>query len=671
MAEFTNGEYQQDIFGFLGGGETDEFQSAGGDSNSNEVGAQIFSGPSKDAVIFCIDCANIANLMDDSHSESRYQSALKALHSFMRNKVIASDGSDMTGLVFYNVTNGDNPLKQRGINLVQPLSGLSARRIKEVNHVRSLSESEFVSKFGPSTNDTDISELLFVCNAQFKKTSASYRPRMFIFTASDDPCGSDRKARKAAITRANDFHEGMSNGAEINLIPLSADFDVMKFWERIVLVSAPETSLEGGEEDVSRQFVNNAIIQLSELNEISLKKLFKKRPLNRINVYLLDSSVKLAMMMYTSYLSAGKPRHIYLDPASLKPLKSETRYISDFTGAVLDPHLGAGDIKTYIEYQGRQVPMSKEEVLEIKKIERESDSKGVTGALHVIGFKPLDSLRPELCVGHSCFLYPQESRIAGSSLLVSALIDRLADRGLIAIARAVPKANAAIQFVALVPQQEVIDPESGRQEKSPGFFLLRLPFADDVRDLTLAQTNVAASMAGHPEMDATRRAQVACAKGVVARMTEPYWEPDMLDNPALKVCYTVLEALALGTNVSEVDEVQDLLHPDPAKVEAAEQIVPDWLQSMSLADTTACTSTTAGVSRVGGRGSMADYPQMGRIWTEATVEAAIQANELERLTVGDLKGIISQVDRYKVLTSHGRKADLIHRIQQRYIDGTQ
>ena len=80
---------------------------------------------------------------------------------------------------------------------------------------------------------------------------------MFIFTLEEDPCGTDRRARKAAITRANDFHEGMGNGAEINLIPLKPDFDIFKFWDQIILYSSGEDETKNPEE-----FIESSLIQL-------------------------------------------------------------------------------------------------------------------------------------------------------------------------------------------------------------------------------------------------------------------------------------------------------------------------------------------------------------------------------------------------------------------------
>lgn len=658
-------ENGEDIFGFLSGPEAEDPNADGG---SVEFSNQLFGGPNKDAVLFCIDCLHLHKLMEESDSESKYEVALRAMYSFMRNKVVASDGSDMTGLIFYNVSKAGNPLRQKRINLVQPLATLSARCIQEVGELSRLSESDFSVRFGDPTSDADISDLLFVCNAQFKKISVSYRPRMFIFTSNDDPCGTDRKARKAAHTRAADFHEGMSQGAEINLIPFLLgmnhhDFDVTKFWEPILLLSSRvDEEMEGGDSgERKEQFVQNSVLQLSDMNEISLKKLFKKRPVNRIN-FFISSSAKVALMMYTSYYAAGKPKHMYVDPDTFEPLRSETRFISDFSGAVLDAY--SDEIKTFVDFQGKQVPLTKQDILAIKRMDDVTDNKGgVSGSLHLIGFRPLSFLKPEYCVGHSCFLYPQDERISGSSLIVSALINRLHQRRLIAIARAVPKANSSLQLVALVPQVEVLDAESGRQEKSPGLFLVRLPFADDLRDLTLNETNVAfMTKNNYPEQESGRNEQVSAAKRIVEALSEPHWEPDMLDNPALKVCYTCIEAIALAIPPDQTVQVDDLLHPDPQKAEAAQHVSSDWLNTMNMLDTSACALASGGamVKKIKVEANADDSE---KLWTEVEVKHLIETGMIAKLTVPDLKLVIKQIDKLKHLSTQGRKEELINKIK--------
>ncbi len=621
-----------ELFSFLA--DTGYEKDDEADQGDSTVGRSI-GDTGKGAVMFCIDCSAIDQILEDD-----FKRTLSTVGKYMRNQIIASDGSEMTGLVLYNVRSNSNPLRQRGIHLVQDLSGLTARRIRDVYDLCDIDDSTFTAKFGGATNDADISELIFVCNAQFRRVSAAYTPRMIIFTSNDEPCGSDRKAQQAAVTRANDFLNAFPN-SQIQLIPFATEtFDVGKFWSSVIRMS--------GDELLSSE----ALRFLSDVESQTLKKLFKKRPVNRINLFLSPEH-KLGMMMYTSFFPATKPRQMYVDPVTHKPLKSETRYVSDMTGAVLE----SSDILTYVEYNGLEIPLTREEVNDIRKL-WPIDSGEISGNLHLVGFKPADSfLKPEYCVGHSCFLYPQETRISGSAELCSALLHCMASRGLVGIARAVPKANSSMTFVALIPQQEQLDEETGEQILSPGFHLMRLPFADDIRDLSLPDTNVAALMATFEEQERVRQDQVEKAKQIVHAMSEENWDPEMLDNPALRVCFGTLENLALGVR-NEDSVVYDIVNPDSAKVAQADTYVVDWLTSLNVVS----TDSLCGGGNKAPVAKRAPKPETAnQHLTEREVRDLISTNRLSALTVPDLKAIIESVMPH--VPAKGRKVELIEKIQ--------
>jgi len=600
---------------------------------------------------------------------SSFKKALNTIRAFMRSKVVSSDGSDQTGLILYNVGSAHNSLRQTGIYVVQGLNLLNAARIREVSDLSRINETDFSTKFGGS-GDCDVSELLFVCNAEFKKTSASYRPRMFIFTSDDDPCGTDRRARKAAITRANDFHEGMGNGAEINLIPLKHEFDVFKFWHEIILYSSATDDSEEGQKN-SEEFIQSSLIQLEEMNQIMLRKVFKKRPLNRVNLSLTgspnDARFNVALMVYTSYFPAAKPRHIYVDANGYKPLKSDTKYVSDFTGGIVNPSPDANQVATYYvdPSSKKRVKMTRSEMVEMRDWASAGSDSDVTGSLSLIGFKPMDvALEMGIhSVGHSCFAYPQDDRIKGSAVLVSALIDRMVHRNLCAICTYIPKANSVPVMAALIPQGEVFDTETGRQEKSPGFFLIRLPFVEDVRSLSLPDTNVAHVMSTDSTIEGMRQAQVQAARKIIENVSEEEWEPSILDNPALQQCYVSLEAMALNLDADQVGSVDDLIGPDPAKIEKiAKECVDDWLTALKISSTEACALGAAATAPKK-EYIKAEVPEHSQFTIEQ-VRELLDTGRLAQLTVPDLKAIIrSFPDVFKNVTSSGRKPELLEKIR--------
>lgn len=65
-----------------------------------------------------------------------------------------------------------------------------------------------------------------------------------------------------------------------------------------------------------------------------------------------------------------------------------------------------------------------------------------------------------------------------------ALYRSLLKKGKIAIARFTPRNNSSPKLVALMPQVEELD-AAGEQTQAPGFNVVVLPWANDIRDVQL------------------------------------------------------------------------------------------------------------------------------------------------------------------------------------------
>lgn len=99
-----------------------------------------------------------------------------------------------------------------------------------------------------------------------------------------------------------------------------------------------------------------------------------------------------------------------------------------------------------------------------------------------MGFKPSSALKAHYNIKTANFIYPDETVVVGSSVLFNALLTRLSALDKVAICRFIPRVNAAPRFVALLPQLEVLDANK-IQVQPPGFHVIYLPYADDLRSL--------------------------------------------------------------------------------------------------------------------------------------------------------------------------------------------
>jgi ATP-dependent DNA helicase 2 subunit 1 len=277
----------------------------------------------------------------------------------------------------------------------------------------------------------------------------------------------------------------------------------------------------------------DASAKFEELRARVRRKEFKKRSLGRIPLSLRPG-LTMSVQLYNLLHEAKKSSYISLDGRSNQRVKTQTKYVCRATGSWLMPN----QMASYYEYGGQKVQFSGEELKSVKA----ACEKGI----QLMGFKPKSALKEYHFCRSSAFLYPDDSTIKGSSTLFAALLDRTLQKEKIAIARFVPRDNAMPVFVALVPQEEEFD-EDGSQFIPPGFHVIYLPFAGDIRSLELPKTTPA------------NEEQVEAAKAFVKKIRIRF-DSRSFENPILQTHYAALQALALDRE--KVEKVPDYVTPD-------------------------------------------------------------------------------------------------------------
>jgi hypothetical protein len=172
-------------------------------------------------------------------------------------------------------------------------------------------------------------------------------------------------------------------------------------------------------------------------------------------------------------------------------------------------------------------------------------------------------------------------------------------------------------------------------------------------------------MSKDASIDRVRQEQVHAAIRVVEGVSEEEWVPEILDNPALQQCYVSLEAMALNLPASEVGRVTDLLGPDPSKIEAVdERRIQDWLKSLNLSDTSACSLSSGLIKKEESRAKSSIKEEQLSQYTIEQIRQLVSDGQIERLTVTEMKGIIrSFPDVFKNVSTAGKKADLLEKIR--------
>ncbi|CDW84185.1 ku p70 dna helicase [Stylonychia lemnae] len=497
----------------------------------------------RDSVVFLVDChrsMHERNPHNGEGQESNVQQILSACLSFMKTKIITSD-NDKIGIVLYGCKLSNNSMNFNNIYVFQKLDGPDALSIKTLENKM----VDFTKTYGfvPKESHTPLFEALWICHQEFKQVEKqSYNKRIFLFTNEDNP--DTQGDREMAQQRASDLS---SLGVDIELFPMPKPthqkpvFDVKKFFANIIQF------------DEEEQFSETLGIQgtqsrISELMKRIRMKEFRKRTQGKC-LFNLTPKAQIALSFFTTVMPTKKPGASKVNAANNKQLKSTTRYICQETGTVLYKN----QISSHFPVGGEKVHITPEDVKQIKYF----DNVG----MKLMGFKPRSALKVFHNIKHSYFIYPDEKRISGSSQVMDALITEMIDEDKIAIVRFIPRDNSVVRFCALIPQAERVDEDDGFQTP-PGFQLIFLPYADDIRDI-----NSIFEAAGYNEEDPEDKSifdqltneEKQAAKLMVKNMYIDFNSRNF-ENPSLQQFYAGLQALAL--NEQNPEPVEDLLQPD-------------------------------------------------------------------------------------------------------------
>jgi len=264
-------------------------------------------------------------------------------------------------------------------------------------------------------------------------------------------------------------------------------------------------------------------------------KEYKKRAVTSLSFKFSDG-MAMGVSLYTLNRPQTKGTYVKVDSRTNEEVKCVTKYICRDTGQELLPT----DIKLYQDFAGTKVIFEKEEVTDMRGLAE-------TG-LTLLGFKPRSYLKDYYHIKPCSFLYPDESKVVGSKSLFACLLKRCVVKDVMPIC---VFSRTSPRHVALLPQEEEID-EHGLQLKPPGFHVVYLPYADDIRKVKIEE---------HPKAE---EQQIDKMKEIIDKLKFTY-TPDAFENPSLQKFYRCLEAFALDRD--EVEEFKDLTEPDVERIE--------------------------------------------------------------------------------------------------------
>ncbi|XP_068610565.1 X-ray repair cross-complementing protein 6 [Brachionichthys hirsutus] len=589
------------------------------DEEEHEEGDQsgdYYKTTGRDSLVFLVDASKEMFIKGEDGAPSNFDITMQVVRSVYTSKIISSF-RDLVALVFYGTEHSKNPRDSfKHVFVYHDLDEPGAKRVQDVDALRGVKGAQLAADTMGS-GETSLGDALWCCSNLYSdiKLRLSHR-RLMIFTCNDEPHGGDRVKDRQARTKASDLKE---TGVIIDLMHLKklGGFDVSRFFRDVV--SPPEEESQLG-------LQLEPCDKLEDLQKRVRAKEQEKRAMARLNL-CLGEGINVAVGIYATAVTARKPSAVRLYRESNEAVRSKTRTFQTQTGSLLLP----SEIKKAQTYGKKQIVMERDEVDAMKRFE--------DPGMYLIGFKPMEKLKVHHHIGSAHFIYPEEEMVKGSACLFSALLTKCSERNVFALCRCVSRANYPPRFVALLPQKEQVD-EGKIQITPPGFNVIYLPYADDLRTLD------------PPQCPTASQTQVDKMKRIITKLRFKY-RSDAFENPVIQKHYRNLEALALDMMAPE--DTEDLIMPKVDQMNHRVGPLAQEFKDLVYPDGYNPESKPAAKRRTADSGGGAEKKPKVEV-SEEELKAHVKKGTLGKLTVPTLKEVCKQ---YGVRTTGTKKQELI------------
>ena len=633
------------------------------EGHDEEEGAHEQTWQTKSDHLLCvIDARRDMFEQQPGGGSTHFEAAMRVVLQTMKQKVILSD-KDTVGIVWFGA-------HAAGSDAPEPVVEFAALDVPNAETIRKVQDlvrgDGFTSQYTSLPNRASeagagsLKKVLWRCQQTFMgraiKDADAFK-RVWIFTNDDSPLegfeGGGTTADEGALVQQVARDAGQI-GIEITVIPMARGrkFE-MAFWRRLVCFDP--------DDDADGSMLGASSSSFDELLARVRRKQHKKRRLARMTLTVSsdgpsgetgDGIVSLnpsdetpaafsfAVELFANVSIESKPTAVKLNQRSNQLVKSHTRMVNDATGE----YLSEFDLRTYSDFGGSRAYISKQELAELKRCGTTSEP-----GLLLLGFKPLDALRPHHSIHSPYFIYPDEELVEGSTAAFAALHKAMLDKRMLALVRFTRSSGAVPRIAALVAQrgQRRDDGSGGLGEyvTPPGMHVVLMPFADEIRDAP-----------GGGSVDHSAEQQDAAAR-LVRELKLPDAQCEF-SSPLLQKHYAVLQAVALGEQELEWDaHTDDNLKPDSEGFQGSQIVESIQAFADSLPIAQAAAPKRKADTAAGGdskrAASTADIPSD---WREM-----VQDGRIHKETVGSLKNICTHLG----LKVSGTKPVLISRLTEK------
>ncbi|KAG2184916.1 hypothetical protein INT43_000829 [Umbelopsis isabellina] len=484
-----------------------------------------------DSILFVID-ASPAMLEPQDNGEIPLQSALTAVRSVLLSKAFGS-ASDSVGILLYGTRVKQNDAGHEHIYLLQNLDSPDAPRIKEIENIAENLDN-FEKEYGSVSEEFPLGNVFWTASNIFSLSSKKKGTRrIFLLTNEENPHSTNIGLRNAAIRRAKDLWEV---GIRIELFSMDKPgqhFNNDFFYSAII---ESDEAMKAAESDTTFQQPlekPRSSGRLKELLQKIRRKEIKKRSEFRVPFHLNDE-MTIGVVGYALVREQTRSafQKVVVTGEQIKEVESVVTWKCVDTDQLLLPT----DIKYYYTIGSEPIVFTKDELAEVRTF-------GEPG-IRLLGFIEQKHVLPHWNITHSYFIYPNDYEYNGSTRTFTALLRSTLKKQMAILCSFTRRTNALPKLAILMPQEEVLDNQD-EQVRPPGFHVIVMPYADDIRSVLPVQ--------GHEANDE----QIDAAKAFVERLSiKGRFDPLAYENPEIYLVlqrhYAGLEAAALEHPMEEV-----------------------------------------------------------------------------------------------------------------------
>lgn len=398
------------------------------DADENDV-FERFSG--RQGIIYLIDAGKYTNNPDKSivQKEEDFRLCLNCIEADLL-KTILVHPKNLVSVVFYNTVHSPKPNAaftdaDDGVNtlvppncaLFIPLKPISKELIQYFKNFKESDDLfDFDQKYG-SSDGSCFSEALWLCSRLIIQSNYKLvASEIVLCTNNELPHPNNSKEQQQAIERAKDLRD---NNVTICMLPMVADFDVEPFYKEFIC------EVDGCEEDEFHCY-SPADQRYNILNRVQRAR-HQKSCLRHVNFELTDG-VAMACDIYSLSRTAKKPNSVKMFRSTNDIVVGKRSYYIEGQNQNVEeqnPDDGDGDVEMeqrkvlpgeLFKSQlvcGKEVLFSPDDIIKMKSIQGPG--------LRLLGFKPLDELQPRWMLKNCKFLYPNEKKTTGSTVLFRSL----------------------------------------------------------------------------------------------------------------------------------------------------------------------------------------------------------------------------------------------------------